>query len=121
MSNTPVVRCPAVVQGETQAFLARIESGGDPIVSGDVSSVTLASYLSGSLVDGPDTLSGTVTALVTSTEWVIDGTGYNFRHIAASTFFPTAGNVYRLVFTITLTNGEVRKLLYDVPVISATT
>ncbi len=45
--------------------------------------------------------------LQTDLTWVKDATGYNFRAIAAASFFPTAGRRYRVVFTIVSTWGNL--------------
>lgn len=49
-------------------------------------------------------------ALQTDVLWDVDSTGYNFRHtldVSADQAFTIAGRVYRVVFRLTPTSGQV--------------
>ena len=54
----------------------------------------------------------TVIAVVSDTittntaRWTADGVGYNFSHSIPAASFPTRGNRYRIVYTLTLTGGN---------------
>jgi len=41
-----------------------------------------------------------------------DATGYNFYHAMPATAFPTAGRLYRVIYTFTPTSGAVYTLRY---------
>jgi hypothetical protein len=51
------------------------------------------------------------TPTTNTAKWTADGVGYNFAHSIPVASFPTRGNRYRVVYTLTLTSGNASQIV----------
>lgn len=51
------------------------------------------------------------TPTINPAKWPVDGVGYNFSHSIPAASFPTRGNRYRVVYTLTLAGGNASKIV----------
>lgn len=101
-----------VIAKSTFPILARlVDQDGEPLLQAGVDTITWAVYPESG---GDSEASGSLTpsnviydTLQTDTIWTKDTTGFNFRHMVASTVLTTAGT-WRFEYIITLaTSGYV--------------
>lgn len=86
-----------------------IGSDGDPIQQADVSSIAYAvrdtADPSTVVASGSLTVASVVYDTLQTTDWTVDGTGYNFAATLAGTCFPSGDKIYRVEVVFTMASG----------------
>lgn len=105
-------------------LVARTASGtvvseeGYAVTNADVSTATCSVYFSSSSTPSTAIATPTVTIgtsffdLLNDNWWTVDTTGCTFRHNIVGSVFANPGH-YVVAYTVTLTNGTVRKFAWD--------
>lgn len=102
--------------------MARITVDGTAITPSDLAGITFYVYdeTAGEAITAVAeslTIASVVTSsLTTGNGWTVDGTGYNFRHRVAGTYFATSDHVYRVEYLFTGSAGEKFAAVYEHPV-----
>jgi len=122
-----------VFKNASATFLARVVNSEEtPITDADIASAKYSVYL----VDENDMTAHTVVSahsdvsvsvgsiifgsLQNDDSWDVDNTGYNFKHsldVLSDQAFTEAGRIYRIVFELTPTYGQVIVVRFRVHVI----
>ncbi|MFH1265450.1 MAG: hypothetical protein ABIK89_06950 [Planctomycetota bacterium] len=112
-----------VFKNGSATFLARVVGAqGTPVTQANIASAKYTAYLldesdpdTATAITGHTDVAAPVASLVYDTLqnddlWDVDDTGYNFKHVldvTANQAFATAGRIYRVVFELTPTSGQV--------------
>ena len=112
-----------VFKNGSATLLARVVGAqGTPLTQSDVASGKYTAYLldendpdeaapvAGHTGVAVDVASSIYNNLVNDELWDVDDTGYNFRHtldVSTHQVFTTAGRIYRIVFELTPTSGQI--------------
>lgn len=112
-----------VFKNGSATFLARVVGAqGTPITQANTASARYTASLldendpdAGAAIAGHTSVAVDVASLIfdslqTDDLWDVDATGYNFKHVldvSSNQAFATAGRIYRVVFELTPTNGQV--------------
>ncbi len=112
-----------VFKNGSAILLARVVGAqGAPVTQSNVASAKYTAYLldendpdeaapvTGHTDVAVDVASLIYNDLVNDDLWDVDDTGYNFRHtldVSSQQVFTTAGRIYRIVFELTPTSGQI--------------
>ncbi|NQT15769.1 MAG: hypothetical protein HQ582_23630 [Planctomycetes bacterium] len=112
-----------VFKNGSATFLARVVGAqGTPITQANTASAKYTASLldendpdAGAAIAGHASVAVDVASLIfdslqTDGLWDVDATGYNFKHVldvSSNQAFATAGRIYRVVFELTPTSGQV--------------
>lgn len=120
-----MIVCKATAVEDSAAILmARlVDQDGEYITSGDIDSITCEVYdltdTDGSAIATPSVVvATTVFDSLQATDaakriWLVDSTGYNFRHVLPPSALPDGNKTYRVEYLFSPVNGEDFYLLYE--------
>lgn len=107
-----------IVEGSAVTLLGRVSvAGGGVAVQSDISAIavevwdkTLATMVQQVTPEVTDVISN---ALLTDSRWTADATGYNLTLLLPGICFPAGDRVYRVEVKITMIDGNVIFVLWD--------
>jgi len=108
-----------VAEDSSFSVLARVDANGTDITQAATSSITYSAWdkadSSTTVASGTLTVSSVVyDTLQTDGRWSADATGYNFKHDIGATVLTSGGKTYRFEYKVTMTDGGVSHLIYDI-------
>ena len=125
VENQPVVlRRRVLARAGTGATVTGEE--GKLILQANISTISRSCYdvqstTAGTAIEGPTTITAASAIFdALQTDWVKDSVGYNFQNVVPASVSTDRGNkLVRVVYTLTLTGGDVIVLLWDLDVFNA--